>query len=218
MKKIFCIIIVAILMMFFLLMFSSRYTANYVYDNNSSSRSILYGDDSYIEWSIKANTYCDLGVIENEDMYPFFLVYENLREKIYISDNFIQDLIPPYSYFSFCEDSNDFIFESPHDTSLNLLYIKEGFVFPDIENDEINEIWMSLSSDDNDNITDEKIVKKIVDCAKSKSAKELDKDIYDYISEKSWDNHHIYMKYKEYPLVEEFFVIKSEDGRYIIKQ
>lgn len=218
MKKILPIVIVVMLIMSFFIIKYSRYKATYEYDNNDSSRCILYDNDSYVEWTKIADIYCASGVINNTDMSPYFLISENLRDKVYISENFIQDLLPPYSYFSFCGESNDFIFESPDDTSLNLLYVKEGFVFPDISKNKVDEIWMSLSSADNGNITEEAIVKTIVDCAKSKIDKELDEDIYDYISEKSWDNCHIYMKYNGYPLLEEFYITKSEDGRYIIEQ
>lgn len=218
MKKIFCIFTFIVLIISLFLLNYSKYKATYENDNSDSYRCISYDNDSYVEWSKLAETYCIAGVINNTDMSPYFLITENLRDKVYISENFIQDLIPPYSYFSFCGESDDFIFESPDDTSLNILYVKDGFVFPNISDNKVEEIWMSLSSADNGNITDEKIVKKIVDCAKSETNKELDKDIYDYISEKSWDNRHIYIKYNGYPLVEEFFVIKSEDGRYIIEQ
>lgn len=195
---------------------NSRYKATYEIDNNDSFRCILYNNVSYVEWAKAADTYSNSGVINNTDMSPYFLITENLRDKIYISESFIQDLLPPYSYFSFCGESNDFIFESPDDTSLNILYVKEGFVFPDIENNEICEIWMSLSSDSNFTIKDEKTVRTIVECAKNKNEKELDKNLYDYIIKKSWDNCHIYLKYNGYPLVEEFFVTKNEDGRYIV--
>ena len=146
MKKIIPIVIVVMLIMSFFIIKYSRYKATYEYDNNDSSRCILYDNDSYVEWTKIADIYCASGVINNTDMSPYFLISENLRDKVYISENFIQDLLPPYSYFSFCGESNDFIFESPDDTSLNLLYVKEGFVFPDISKNKVDEIWMSLSS------------------------------------------------------------------------
>lgn len=195
-----------------------RYEASYEYNDDVLGRGILYDNDHYIEWTKIADTYCALGVIHTTDMSPYFLVSEILRGKIYISDNSIQDLLPPYSYFSFCGESNDFIFESPDDTSLNLLYVKEGFVFPNIYKNEVDEVWMSLSPFDNGNITDEITVKTIVDCAKSKTKKELDTKLYDYIFEKSWDNYHVYVKYSGYPLVEEFFVIRTKDGRCVVEQ
>ena len=114
----------------------SRYKATYESDNSDSYRCISYDNDSYVEWSKLADTYCASGVINNTDMSPYVLITENLRDKVYISENFIQDLIPPYSYFSFCGESDDFIFESPDDTSLNILYVKEGFVFPNISDNE----------------------------------------------------------------------------------
>ena len=41
---------------------------------------------------------------------------------------------------------------------------------------------------------------------------------YDFIVANSWDNHCIHLKYEGYPLIEEFFVTETEDGRYIVDQ
>ena len=200
------------------LMSTSIYEATYSYDDEGSRDGILYGNDSYVEWGYVADIYLESGVIEKTDMYPYYLVSGVLREKIYISDNSIHDFLPPYSYFSFCGESDDFIFEQPDDTSLNILFIKKDFQFPDIYENEIEEVWMSLGPYDSDNITDKTKVNKIVDCVKNAPNQELNKEIYDYISEKSWDNCHFYLKYKGYPLVEEFCVSTTEDGRYITVQ
>ncbi len=200
------------------LMSTSIYEATYSYDDEGFHSGVLYGNDSYVYWLDVDDTYLATGTIENPDMYPYNLVEGVLREKIYISDNSICDLLPPYSYFSFCGESNDFIFEQPNDSSLNLLLVKKDFQFPDIHKNEIDEVWMSLDPYDNDNITDKTKVSMIVDCVKKVSKQELTKEIYDYISKNSWDNCHFYLKYKGYPLVEEFCVTVTEDGRYVTVQ
>ncbi len=200
------------------LMSTSIYEATFAHDDEGFHDGILYGNDSYVEWGYVADIYLESGVIEKTDMYPYYLVSGVLREKIYISDNSIHDFLPPYSYFSFCGESDDFIFQQPDDTSLNILFIKKDFQFPDIYNNEIEEVWMSLGPYDSDNITDKTKVNKIVDCVKNAPNQELNKEIYDYISEKSWDNCHFYLKYKGYPLVEEFCIAVIEDGRYIVQQ
>ncbi len=197
---------------------TSIYEATYLYDDEGFHDGILYGNDSYVYWLDVDNTYLATGTIEKTDMYPYYLVEGVLREKIYISDNSILDLLPPYSYFSFCGESNDFIFEQPDDSSLNLLLVKKDFEFPDIYNNEIDEVWMSLDPYDDGNITDKTKVTMIVDCVKKASKQELTKEIYDYISENSWDNCHFYLKYKGYPLVEKFCIAITEDGRYITVQ
>lgn len=200
------------------LMSTSIYEATYSYNDEGFYSGILYKNDSYVYWDEIDDTYCASGDIERTDMYPYVLVSGILREKIYISDHSIQDLFPPYSYFSFCSESNDFIFEQPDDSSLNLLLVKKDFEFPDIYNNEIEEVWLSLDPYCDDNITDKTNVQKIVDCAKNQTEQKLDKEIYHYILEKSWDNCHIYLKYKGYPLVEEFCVAITEDGRYMVQQ
>lgn len=201
----------------------SRCEAFYERDNNDYDK-IVYGDESYVKWDLVENDYYNSGVIHDQEMYPYHLISDNLREKIYIYDknSFIFDFLPPYSYFSFCEEGDDFIRESPDDTSLDVLYVKEGFVFPNIYKNEVNEVWMSLNADDSQNIKikDEEKVRQIVDCAKNMGEKELDKDIYDFIVEESWKKDYCYffLKYTGYPLVEEFYVDITEDGRYVVKQ
>lgn len=200
------------------LMSTSIYKAAYLYDDEGFHSGILYGNDSYVYWLDTDDTYLATGAIEKTDMYPYCLVEGVLREKVYISDNSVFDFLPPYSYFSFCGESNDFIFEQPDDSSLNLLLVKKGFQFPDIHKNEIEEVWMSLDPNDDDNITDKTKVTMIVECVKKASEQELTKEMYDYISNNSWDNCHFYLKYKGYPLVEEFCVSVTEDGRYITVQ
>ncbi|MBQ2827966.1 MAG: helix-turn-helix transcriptional regulator [Clostridia bacterium] len=200
------------------LMSTSIYEATYLYDDEGFYSGVLYGNDSYVYWHHIDNTYLESGVIENPEMHPYNLVEGVLREKIYISDNSIHDFFPPYSYFSFCGESNDFIFEQPDDSSLNLLLVKKDFQFPDIYNNEVEEVWMSLDPYDSGNITDKTKANKIVDRMINASKQGLTKEIYDYILKNSWDNCHFYLKYKGYPLVEEFCVTVTEDGRYIAVQ
>lgn len=200
------------------LMSTSIYEATYLYDDKGFHDGILYENDSYTYWHHIDNTYLESGVIKKPDMHPYMLVEGVLREKIYISDNSIQDLLPPYSYFSFCGESNDFIFEQPDDSSLNLLLVKKDFQFPDIHKNEIEEVWMSLDLYDSDKITDKTKVNKIVDCTKNAPNQELTKELYNYITENSWDNCHFYLKYKGYPLVEKFRIAITEDGRYTVQQ
>lgn len=214
MKK-FLIIVVSLVVLVTIFIFfnASKYEAEFIYDDNTEY--ISYGNDLYVEWSHVADSYLSSGIVHDRDMSPYNLVSENSQEKIYISDSFIQDLLSPY-YFSFYQEGNDFIALSPHDTSLNTLYVKEGFVFPDIQKTQVDAVWMSLSPSDNGNLTDEDTVKRIVDCIKSE--KPLDENISDHILEKSWDNSHFYIKYKGYPLTEDFFITETEDGKYIVSQ
>ena len=132
----------------------------------------------------------------------------------YIAKNNYGDLFLPWDRFVYYSADYDnegaFIRVFPYDN----LYLIKDFVYPTIYKSEISEIWMSCSSS-YEIIKNKLWVNQIVESAKSKGQKEIDKEIYDYIVEKSWDNHCIYLKYEGYPLVEEFFVKETEDGRYI---
>ena len=76
---------------------------------------------------------------------------------------------------------------------------------------------MSLSSS-YEIIKDESTVNKIVECAKSDGKIELDKNIVSYIQKYSFDSHCFYLRYVDCPLVEEFHIEETEDGKYIIDQ
>ena len=213
-KAIIIVVSVVVLVSVFVFFNISKYEAEFVHDDNTEY--ISYDNDLYVEWSHVADSYLSSSVVHNTDMSPYHLVSEISKEKIYVSVSFIQNLLPPYYYFSFYEESDDFIKLSPHDTSLNILYVKEDFVFPDIQKAQVDAVWMSLSPSDNGNLTDKATVKAIVDCIKSE--KPLDENISDYISKKSWDNSHFYIKYRGYPLAEKFFITETEDGKYIVSQ
>ncbi len=207
------LLIIAFFCFFFILAYivinKKTYDAEYIYDINENCIGIMYDGESYYKGDY--------------EMYPYYLVYDEIRqdeEKIYIEDR--KKRLFTNDYFSFyCKSYDDerfFIVEAPYDSSLQILYIKNGFVYPNLINNKIDEVWMSLSSTDDDNIKDKETVSKIVECAKSEGVIELDQEIVDYIKKYSWDNHCFYLKYKGYPLVEEFHIEETEDGRYVVDQ
>lgn len=218
MKKALCVIIVLTLAISLYVFLCPEYEAEFKSVGDNSLGSIIYDNCVYVEWNMVADEFCTSGAVKSSDMLPYYLISDDLHGKVYISGGFFYDLLPPYSYFSFCGDSNDFVFQSPDDTSLNILYVKNDFIFPNIVENEIDEIWMSLSIDNADNITDEKTVEKIVGLVKSGDDFGTNEDIYSYISEKSCDGCRIFMKYKGYPLVEEFVITEKDNCRYVITQ
>jgi len=157
--------------------------------------------------------------IEYDDSeYPAYgIAYDDSEEgdvkRTYVKSSlFSIEYIVPYSE-NFDKNQN-FVWLYSYDR----LMVKEDFVFPTIENNEVEAVWMSASSSDEDHITDKETVEKIVDCIKSNGKIELDKVIVGYIKKRSWDNHCIHIKYKDYPILEDYHIEETEDGRYILKQ
>ena len=184
----------------------SNSTAEYFYDSNGHYESIKFNNNIYEAISFVPDPY-ELVVKENSTGGNTY----------YIAHNNYNDFFLPWDSLVFYSDDYDykgaFIRVFPYDN----LYLMNGFVYPTMHKNEVNEIWLSLSSS-YEIINDIETVDKIVSCAKSNGEKELDKEVYDYIVANSWDNHCIYLKYEGYPLVEEFFVTETEDGRYIVDQ
>lgn len=131
------------------------------------------------------------------------------------------DYIPPFSYFCLYNKEFDkytnFIIENPNDSEA-CIYVRDDLILPTLDNNKVDMVCMSLDAYDEDNIKDEETIKKIVECAKSDGKEELDKNIYEYIKEHSYDNFCFGLKYEGYPIVEKFHVEETEDGRYIVDQ
>lgn len=166
---------------------------------------IIYKNEKYIEtpvagWDVDK---------------PYELVrdrtFNETEKRVYYKGDFAL-----FSYFEpYCEvfDKNMHFIYIPN---WDMVLMKVDFVFPTLENNQVEEIWFSLSN--NDTMDDPDWVHQVVEAARSNGAKEIDKEIYDYIVANSWDNHCIHLKYEGYPLVEEFFVNETKDGRYIVDQ
>jgi len=188
---------VLILYTLFLVFYNVYAPAQVFYD----PLSVEYKEDTYIEF---------------ESELPYELVYDDSfqgkKNRIYVK-NMIIPLIYFEAYSVELDKNTDFI---------NLYYfdkvlVDENFTYPTIEENEVVEVWMSLSSS-YEIIKDESTVNKIVECAKSDGKIELDKNIVSYIQKYSFDSHCFYLRYVDCPLVEEFHIEETEDGRYIIDQ
>ncbi len=155
--------------------------------------------------------------VEYEDEEPYRLIADDsIAEKN--NRVYVKSMLIPFIYFEpysvKFDKKENFIWLYHFDEIL----VKENFVFPTIEKDAINEVWMSSSSTGKYKIKDKKTVDKIVECAKSDGRIELDKEVYDYIKKYSFDNHCFRLKYEGYPILEKFHIKETEDGRYIIDQ
>lgn len=183
---------------------------------DEDDRYISYNNDSYVKWTWEiTNKYRDSGEIygeyHNTSMFPYYIIEDDLRDKVYVvSDGLIYRFFSPY--FSFCGDSNYFIVYQPD--SFDWLYVKENFVFPNISKNEVEEIRNMYAPFDYDTISDKKLINMIVHSAKS--GDELDDDIYEQLLKWCYNNR-IYLKYTGYPLLEEFLLITTEDGRHMVE-
>ncbi len=212
MKKLLFVIIPIIVLVITFLLAYPKPTA--VCDDFNGVSAIVYGNTTYLDWLDINQHYRNMGAIDKNatSMEPYYCLCdgfpETLKDKIYISyGNTLGDLIPPYRYFSTSVENDAFIFVCPDDSSLNLTYIKKDFVFPTANNNEVDEIWMSVNKNDESNIKDSETIEYIVNCIKDN--KNLSEDVCKYITEKSYDNCSIYLKYKGYPLLEQYTVARN---------
>ena len=203
--------------------------ATYIKDKNGYEIGISYNGRNYYDfYTMMEDGYYGAHISDEFDDFPLPYSLVTARENeigsnnVYIEQdkfsNYALSFDKYFNYYSGVYDSNkDFIVLNNKYEFIEI-YVDENFVFPTIENNKVNEIWMSLSSDDEDNITDTEMVNNMVECAKSNGDIELEKEIVDHIKKYSWDYHCFYLKYEGYPIVEEFHIEETEDGRYIIDQ
>ena len=203
--------------------------------NKCEATYIKASDGGIIGVSYKGRNYLGLdyltsfGFFEYEDTltyegYPYDLIVcedEPNSKNIYIEqDSFLGYIFRFDNYFSFFseryDNGKDFVIVD-FGYGLPEICVDENFVFPTIENNVVDEVWMSKSSS-YEIIKDKETVNKIVKCAKSDGKIELDKEVYDYIKKYSADHHCLWLKYEDYPIVEEFQIEETEDGRYIVSQ
>ena len=212
-KKLFCVILFILFLshILFINLYQANPTAEYIYNKNDDIVSVRLKDEIYVP-------------LGSDVPEPYYYIYNGNWFEL-------------KSFFVPCNDISDFLFmwdtaifySEHHDKDKNFmrcdvwgrtsddLFIKEDFVYPTIESNKVNEVWMS-HSDAYEIINDKKTVDKIVECAKSDGKLELDKEIVDYIKKYSTDNHCLWLKYEGYPLVEEFHIKKTEEGGYIVNQ
>ena len=212
-KKYICLFLVALLLLYivFIKIYEVNPTAKYIYDNTENIIGIKFKDDIYEHIGFSPSKPYDFIYDENPfELKSYLVLHNDLSDFLFMWNTvcFFSD------YYDF---DNNFIRCDVWGRASPDYYVKEGFVYPTLHNNEVNEVWMSLSSS-YEIIKDRKTVDKIVECAKSNGEIELDKEIVDYIKKYSADNHCLWLKYEGYPIVEEFQIEETEDGRYIVDQ
>lgn len=164
---------------------------------------VEYEDTVYIEYD--ESNYTPYKLLSDDS-------YEGKESRLYIRSMLYPfDYITPYS--EKFDPEHNFVWIKSYDDVL----VKREFVLPTIESNKVDEVWMSQSSS-YEIIKEKETVDKIVKCAKNNGEIELDKEIVDYIKKHSWDNHCFYLKYKDIPIIEEYHICETEDGKYIIEQ
>ena len=95
------------------------------------------------------------------------------------------------------------------------IYVKQNFVYPTLQNNNVDEVRMSLVDESKGIINDKEIVDEIIKCAKSNGEIELEEKTADYIKKHS-DDSYFFLMYEGYPLAQVFHLSESENGKYTI--
>ena len=209
-KKFFIVLVVLILLRFtFIKLYQINPIAEYIYDDTESIIAIKFKNQVYEYMTEPPKPYYFIYDEDSLEFKNYLVLYNEL------SDFFF----PPcrvYFYTDYYDTDKNFLRCNVWSRPSDDFFVKESFTYPSLDKNPVDEIWMTHTK--TNKIEDTETVDKIVECVKSEGEIALDKEIVDYIKKYSWDNHCFYLKYEGYPLVEEFHIEETEDGRYIVDQ
>lgn len=117
-------------------------------------------------------------------------------------------------YLNEVEDANTnfIVFETFLDP---IVYVKEGFRFPDIKDDTVEAVWFSWDTD-TPIVRDENIIYELVECAVAGQSRPLSKQLYEMISEGGAIS--CFLKFKDYPITANFDVVTTKAGAHYLME
>lgn len=139
-KKLFCVILFIILLshIVFINVYQANPTAEYIYDNTGSIVAIKFKnqiyesmpddppkpyDFIYDEYSLEYRSY----LVMYDELTDFFFMWDRVR---FYSDYYDKD--------------KNFVRGSVLGDASDDFYVKEGFIYPTLDKNQVDEIWMSV--------------------------------------------------------------------------
>ena len=168
------------------------------------------------------------------DNYEVYTNYQDVKaNRVYVKNDyagFFYYFVTPllffndrFDYFVYAcpeeDPTGSFIICDPHDSSINMTYVAEDFVFPEPSEDTVDFIRATYTGSE---IYDKETVSKFANAALSGEEIEIDDELlskfhyYPNYGVGSWD---FLFEYKDCPLYSRYCIIKTESGKYqVIKR
>lgn len=192
----------------------------------------LQHDTTEIEIHYNGRVYKSQSYIPNN--YDVYKNYQDVRaNRVYIKNDYVgffYYFVTPllffndrFDYFVYAcpeeDPTGSFIICDPHDSSINMTYVAEDFVFPEPSEDTVDFIRATYTGSE---IYDKETVSKFANAALSGEEIEIDDELlskfhyYPNYGVGSWD---FWFEYKDCPLYSRYCIIKTESGKYqVIKR
>lgn len=163
----------------------------------------------YIEY--KGKKYCEYSLLDFAENYDNYNLEERKDERLTYCKH-----IKPFSFITFPiyghGDNNDILFRYNHGilgSQVGWVYIREDYIFPTVQNNEVSYIELQFSSKESIHFTDEETVNKVIDCIKKRG------DISDIFSIEKYGIYKLMVHYKHAPVCE--YVGAIWDGKYMYR-
>ena len=161
--------------------------------------------------------------------YDVYKNYQDVRaNRVYIKNDYVgffYYFVTPllffndrFDYFVYAcpeeDPTGSFIICDPHDSSLNMTYVAEDFVFPKLNEETVECISYAYVED---GIYDRETVTKFVNAALNGEEIEIDDEFlnhFHFYTTCGVENWNLLFKYKDCPLYSDYCIIKTESGKY----
>ena len=206
-KKIIAIIAASVVAIYLVCVNAWNMSLKANFSREDGYKTVFYNDRVY-----KQNDVSDYEIYKDYDMVEYPKTYirsGNIRKYYRFAGSYFVPLVS-----STIDKTESFIVVDPDDSSLNMTYVAEDFVFP-----KLNEETVECISDAyvEDGIYDRETVTKFVNAALSGEEIEIDDELlskFHFYTTYGVENWNLLFKYKDCPLYSDYCIIKTESGKY----
>ncbi len=208
-KKIIAIIAASVVAIYLVCVNAWNMSLKANFSREDGYKTVFYNDRVY-----KQNDVSDYEIYKDYDMVEYPKTYirsGNIRKYYRFASSYFVPLVS-----STIDKTESFIVVDPDDSSLNMTYVAEDFVFPKLNEETVECISYAYVED---GIYDRETVTKFVNAALSGEEIEIDDELlskFHFYTTYGVENWNLLFKYKDCPLYSGYCIIKTESGKYRI--
>ena len=208
-KKIISIIAASVVAIYLVCVNAWNMSLKANFSREDGYKTVFYNDRVY-----KQNDVSDYEIYKDYDMVEYPKTYirsGNIRKYYRFAGSYFVPLVS-----STIDKTESFIVVDPDDSSLNMTYVAEDFVFPKLNEETVECISYAYVED---GIYDRETVTKFVNAALSGEEIEIDDEFlnhFHFYTTYGVENWNLLFKYKDCPLYSGYCIIKTESGKYRI--
>ena len=208
-KKIIAIIAASVVAIYLVCVNAWNMSLKANFSREDGYKTVFYNDRVYKQKSL--SDYQVDKDYETTDYPKTYIRSGNIRKYYRFASSYFVPLVS-----STIDKTESFIVVDPDDSSLNMTYVAEDFVFPKLNEETVECISYAYVED---GIYDRETVTKFVNAALSGEEIEIDDELlskFHFYTTYGVENWNLLFKYKDCPLYSGYCIIKTESGKYRI--